>query len=66
MLEQVDWFVIGNEMVSCFEIYEKDPSIDNKAKYLAEGMNYYLLMCHISKYDTSHQVNEGLGHRFSS
>jgi len=56
MLHQLDWHVIGKEMVSCFKIYEKDQNVDNRKKYVEEGMSYYLLLKHMRCYDKANQV----------
>ena len=53
LLHQLDWNVIGSELISCFKIYEIDPVEKNKEKYVEEGMAYYLLLRHMRCHDRS-------------
>ena len=53
LLHQLDWNVIGSELISCFKIYEIDPDEKNKEKYVEEGMAYYLLLRHMRCHDRS-------------
>ena len=41
MLHQLDWDVIGNELLSCYQIYLIDPDDSNKEKYVEEGVSAF-------------------------
>ena len=53
LLHQLDWSVIGSELISCFRIYEIDPDDSNRERYVEEGMAYYLLLRHMRCHDRS-------------